>query len=102
MPPPFEDRMIRKPDPSEPVPSQTEAFCASEKWSRMDLAVSQSDGGEFRVDRAAWDRTMTSSRAGIASWISTCKLDGASVRIVAEGSGALVATYDPQSGLRSH
>lgn len=101
MPPPFGERKIRQPDPEEPAPSQTAAFCATEKWSRMDLLVSQSDAGEFRVDPVAWSRNLTGSRAGIASWMSTCRRDGRAVRIVAADSGILLATYDRRSGLRT-
>jgi hypothetical protein len=101
MPPPFEERMIRKPDPMEPAPSQTAAFCSDENWGRLNALVSQGEGGEFRVDAALWNRSLGSSRAGIASWMSYCKSDGQAVRIVAADSGALLATYDPESGLRS-
>ena len=100
MPPPFGDRMIRKPDPMEPAASQTAAFCADENWSRMDVRVSPGEAGEFRVDPALWNRRLTSTRAGIASWMSLCKGDGQAVRIVAADSGVLLATYDASSGLR--
>ncbi len=102
MPPPFADRVIPKPDAMEHVPSKTAAFCAEKNWNRMEILVSPGDAGEFRVDLAAWNRSLTGTRAGIASWMSYCKGDGRTVRIVAADSGVLLATYDPSSGLRTN
>ena len=84
----------------EPPQSQTAAFCADENWSQMDVLVSPGEAGEFRVDAVAWNRTLTVTRAGIASWVSTCKGDGQAVRILAANTGVLLATYDADSGLR--
>ena len=86
----------------DPVPSQTAAFCADENRGAMDVLVSAGEAGEFHVDSTAWNRSLTGTWAGIASWMSYCKGDGRTVRIVAAGSGVLLATYDPGSGLRTN
>ncbi len=99
-PPPFEPREIRRPDPNEPAPSQTAAFCADENWSRLDMRVSPGEAREFRVDPVAWKQGLTETRAGIASWLFYCKADGQAVYILAADSGVLLATYDADSGLR--
>jgi len=102
MPAPFEGRMIRKPEPGAPQPSQTASLCSDENGNRMKALVSRSSGRQFAVDSAAWRLSLASTRAGIASWASLCEGDGGAIDIVASGSGLLLATYDTQSGLREH
>ncbi len=63
------------------------------------MLVSSGEAGEFRVDSETWNRHLTGTRAGIASWMSYCKGGGRAVRIVAAEDGVLLATYDPRSGL---
>ena len=100
MPPPFEERRIVFPAMGEGPPSQSAAFCDDGNWSRLDLVVSRSDNGAFWVDEDAWNRELTGSKVGLASWMSQCHGDGAPIEIVAADSGALLATYDARTGLR--
>ena len=98
MPPPFLERRFDFPAEGEEPPSETASYCADANWSRMELLVGRSDSGAFRVDEAAWDRALTGSKAGLASWMSQCHESGAAIEIVAAESGRKLATYDPQSG----
>jgi hypothetical protein len=100
MPPPFEERRIVFPAMGEAPPSQTAEFCDDGNWSRLDLVVSRTDSGAFWVDEDAWNRELTGSKVGLASWMSQCHGDGAPIEIVAADSGALLATYDARTGLR--
>ena len=98
MPPPFLERRLDFAAEGEEPPSETAAYCADANWSRMELLVGRSDSGAFRVDEGAWDRALTGSKAGLASWMSQCHEAGSAVEIVAAESGRKLATYDPQSG----
>ncbi len=100
MPAPFEDRMIRRPEPGAPRPSQTASLCSEENGERMKALVSRGSDRQFVVDPAAWRASLASTRAGIASWVSLCEGDGGTIDIIASGSGQFLATYDAQSGLR--
>lgn len=102
MPAPFEDRMIRLPEPGAPPPSQTASLCSEENENRMKALVSRGSGQQFVVDSAAWRSSLTSTRAGIASWVSLCEGDGGAIDIVASGSGLLLATYHTQTGLHEY
>ncbi len=101
MPPPFGERNIDFMAEGEPPRSETANYCADANWSRMDLLIGRRDDGAFRVDEAAWDRELTSSKAGLANWMSQCHEQGAEIKIVAAKSGQSLATYDPRSGLTS-
>lgn len=94
-------REIAKPGMGDAVADPDAAFCDARQWSRVGVAVSQNDAGELLVDREAWESRMTQTRVGLASWMSRCMRDGERVTIVARGSGAVLATYDPRSGYRS-
>ena len=102
MPAPFEDRMIRRPEPGTPPSSQTASLCSDENGDRMKALVSRGGGRQFVVDSVTWRSSLASTRAGIASWVSLCEGDGGAIDIIASGSGLLLATYDTQSGLREH
>jgi len=110
MPPPFGERRIvfpamfptMFPTTGEAPPSETAAFCDDSNWGQIDLVFSRTDGGAFWVDEDAWNRELTGSKVGLASWMSQCHGDGAAIEIVAADTGALLATYDAQTGLRSH
>ncbi|MBW2295265.1 MAG: hypothetical protein JRG89_10165 [Deltaproteobacteria bacterium] len=106
MPPPFGERRIvfpaMFPRTGEAPPSETAAFCDDSNWGQIDLVVSRSEGGAFWVDEDAWNRELTGSKVGLASWMSQCHRDGAPIEIVAADTGALLATYDARTGLRSH
>ena len=67
----------------------------------MNLLIGRRDDGAFRVDEAAWDRTLSGSKAGLANWMSQCHEQGAAIEIVGAESGQSLATYDPRSGLTS-
>ena len=90
------------PTPGEPTASETALFCDDGKWSQIDLLVSRTDGGAFWVDEEAWKRELTGTKVGLASWMSQCHQDGNPIEIVAAETGALLATYDGRTGLRSH
>jgi hypothetical protein len=106
MPPPFGERRIvfpaAFPAMGEAPPSETAAFCDDSNWGQIDLVVSRTDDGAFWVDEDAWNRELTGSKVGLASWMSQCHGDGAPIEIVAADTGALLATYDTRTGLRSH
>ena len=104
MPPPFADRNVRLPEPGAPTPSETAAFCAEGNWSRLsesDLRPTPGEDGTLGVDADVWNRTLTATRAGIASWMSQCQANGGRVLIVANTTGDWLATYDPREGLRA-
>jgi hypothetical protein len=94
-------RRIEMPQPGAAPPGPRAAFCDERHWSRTGVDVFDNGGGEFLVDQQAWESRLTTTRAGLASWMSECRRGGESVTIVARGSGAVLATYDPRSGLRS-
>jgi hypothetical protein len=100
MPAPFGDRRIELPDPDAAPTSETAAFCDAENWGRLDWVVAQSDDGTFQVDEDAWNRALSASQAGLASWMSICHQNGGPVEIVGASTRALLATYDTRSGLR--
>lgn len=102
LPPPFEERRIVFPTLGEAAASETAVFCDDGKWSQIDLVVSRTDDGAFWVDEDAWNRELTGSKVGLASWMSQCYRDGSPIEIVAAETGALLATYDARTGLRSH
>jgi hypothetical protein len=79
-------------------PDQT-SFCDESNWSRMEL-VEEVDGEQFFVDQAAWNGMPIGTRAQLASWMSKCETQGDGVEIYGGGSGALLATYHPRSGLQ--
>ena len=102
MPPPFGERGIVFPAMGDAPASETAAYCDPSNWGQIDLVVSRSDDGAFWVDEDAWNRELTGSKVGLASWMSQCHRDGAPIEIVAADTGALLATYDARTGLRSH
>jgi len=99
-PAPFPPRDIRLPEPGEAPPSETAAFCDEGNWSRLDLDATPTGGGAFRVDAAAWDRALSGTRAGLASFLSLCRADGGTDTLVAARTDETLATYDPEAGLR--
>jgi hypothetical protein len=82
--------------------SETVAFCNEGNWKRIDLVFSRTEDGAFWVDGEAWSRELTGSQVGLASWMFQCHGDGSEIEIVAADSGAVLATYDARTGLRSH
>jgi hypothetical protein len=95
-------RRIELPQPGAAPPDPRAAFCDERHWSRIGVDVFDNGAGEFLVDQEDWESRLTTARAGLASWMSECRRGGGSVTIVARGSGAVLATYDPRAGLRSH
>ena len=78
-----------------------EAFCDETNWSGLDLEIEAGSDGDFFIDGEGWEHTPTSTRVGLASFISECRGDGQPIRIRAAGEGALLAEYHASSGLRS-
>lgn len=68
-------------------------FCDDEHWSRVDWLIREIRDGELLVDDEAWARQGASTRAGIASWVSKCHLDGGAVRVVGAASGRQLAAF---------
>jgi len=66
-----------------------------------DIVVERLAPGAFAVDEAAWRRTLTGTRVGLASWMSQCHRSGAPIEIVSASTGAVLAVYDVFSGLHS-
>jgi hypothetical protein len=81
-------------------PNWRESFCDERSWSSLPFEVSIGSEGEFFVDVNEWEHTGSSTRAGLASWISECQGGGQAIRILATGAGTLLAEYDSSSGLR--
>jgi len=79
-------------------PNQT-SFCDESNWSRMEM-VEEVDGEQIFVDQVAWNGMPIGTRAQLASWMSKCQRQGDGVEIYGGGSGALLATYHPGSGLQ--
>jgi len=100
MPAPFPSRNVQRPDPRQPPPSETAAYCDERNWSRLDLGTTRVRNGEFRVDEAAWNRALTETKAGLASFLSLCHADGGTITLIAAVSGETLASYHPASGLR--
>jgi len=101
LPVPFPERRIRVPQPGEAVPSETAAYCDEANWRNTDIVVERLAPGAFAVDEAAWRRTLTGTRVGLASWMSQCHRSGAPIEIVSASTGAVLAVYDVFSGLHS-
>lgn len=101
LPAPFKERSMLPPVEGEPRPSETAAFCDEANWLRLDVIVERTQQGAFAVEEKMWNAALTSSRVGIASWMSRCHEAGAPIEIVSAASGDLLASYDLESGLRS-
>ncbi len=76
-------------------------YCDAELWARVLPIVREFLPGEVIVDEPAWVRHTGSAQAGIASWISKCKLAGETVLIRGDDSGNLLGVYAPASGYRA-
>jgi len=96
---------IRLPDGALPpllgkARSEERAYCDERSWLRAEAIVRQVRPGEAIVDEAAWGRYTGSAQAGVASWLSKCKLGGATVEIRGDDSGDLLGVYSPGTGYR--
>ena len=76
-------------------------YCDEELWVRVVPIIRQLRAGEVVVDEPAWARHTSSAQAGIASWISKCKLAGEAIRIRGDDSGDLLGVYSPATGYRA-
>ena len=76
-------------------------YCDRELWAGVVPIIRQLGPGEVIVDEPAWARHTSSAQAGIASWISKCKLAGESIRIRGDDSGDLLGVYSPATGYRA-
>jgi len=78
--------------------------CSELNWAYLDLhsgkGPPRQEGGTFWVEARAWKRRSMGTQAALASWLAECRNGGAAVRILAEGSEALLGSYDPRSGFR--
>ena len=78
-----------------------EAFCDEHNWSGLGFRISSNSDAEFLVDAKEWARTMSSTRVGLASWMSECRGGGQPIRILDALEGTILAEYHASSGLRS-
>lgn len=101
LPAPFKERSMLPPVEGEPQPFEAAAFCDEANWLRLDVIVERTQQGAFAVEEKMWNAALTSSRVGIASWMSRCHEAGAPIKIVSASSGDLLASYAAGSGLRS-
>ena len=95
------EREIRLPPLLGDLRSDDRKYCDEELWERVAPIIQQLLPGEVIVNERAWARHASSAQAGIASWISKCKLAGGAVRIRADDSGALLGVYSPATGYRA-
>jgi hypothetical protein len=73
-------------------------YCDDRNWSRLDVLVREVRGEELIVDESAWQDAGASTRAGLASWASKCRLDGRALVVRAHGSGRELGAYDAAFG----
>ena len=101
LPVPFVRRPVLPPESGEALPAETASYCDEAHWKRTDVLVERPAPGTFAVDEEAWQRTLTGTRVGLASWMSQCHQAGAPIQIVSAATGALLATYDDANGLNA-
>ena len=87
----------------EPGPSDA-ILCSEARVERMTSHLAGVAGlaedGVF-VDERGWNETSWGGRAGLASFWSKCLRGGGAVHVRAEHDGALLAVYEPRTGLTS-
>jgi hypothetical protein len=84
----------------EPAASR-DRLCDSPRDARMREMISDVAQDGVFVDEQRWRELPAGARAGLASFWSKCLHAGAAVHVRADGDGALLAVYDPDSGLQA-
>lgn len=82
----------------EPAPSAG-ALCDADRLERMSEAVVGVVSDGVLVDEAGWETTPWAGRAGLASFWSKCLHEGRALHVRARNDGAVLAVYDPDTGL---
>lgn len=73
-------------------------LCDDRNWGLLDGLVREVRDGELLVEEAAWEAAGASTRAGVASWASKCRLADAPIVVRGGDSGNELGYYDATSG----
>jgi hypothetical protein len=75
--------------------------CDAKARSEMDTLIVRIDVGKVVVRESAWEVKSTSTRVGIASWLSECTQEDGHVTIFGDESTDPLATYNRATGYGS-
>lgn len=73
-------------------------ICDERNWRFVGNLVHEVRAGELLVEESAWQNAGASTRAGVASWASKCRLDDAPLVVVGADSGHELGRYAATSG----